>query len=89
MMNFSTVIDILKRYWTYGIFLTPLAPRFGGGWKGILAATAARTLLFSIPYGLLLRVFSSEILFAWLLSTSVMVLYTLFLEIRWHRKGRR
>ncbi|MGU7769799.1 hypothetical protein ACV229_06415 [Burkholderia sp. MR1-5-21] len=87
-MKLSTVKGILKRYWAYGIFLAPLAPRFGGAWRGILAAAIVRTLVFAIPYAIVLHTFSPATLFGWPLATSAVFLYSLWLEFRLNRKHR-
>lgn len=88
-MKFNTIKGILKNYWDYGIFLAPLAPRFGGGWKGIIVAAVVRTSVSSIPYAIVLRAFRSEILFGWLLATSAIFLYSLTLEFCSNRQRRR
>ncbi|KVF65956.1 hypothetical protein WJ15_08905 [Burkholderia cepacia] len=87
-MKLRTVTDMLTRYWTYGVFLAPLAPRFGGNWKGIILAATIRTAIVSLSYAILLRAFSSQKTFGWLIVTSAALLYSLWVEFRWSRKNR-
>lgn len=87
-MKLSTVTDILKRYWVYGVFLAPLAPRFGGGWKGIVLAAIIRSAIVSIPYAILFHAFSSENIFGWLIVSSSALLYSIWQEFRASPKNR-
>jgi len=78
-----------QRYSAYGIFLAPLAPCFGGGWRGVFIATTVKGLLFGIPYAMMLHYFHREIEFSWMLPVAVIVPCHFIVEANAHRKGQR
>ncbi|WP_412022858.1 hypothetical protein [Burkholderia cepacia] len=88
-MKFRAVANILKRYWAYNIFPAPLAPRFGGGWIGILTGGAVRSLVVSVPYALMLYLLGTWDLFKWSLTAVGFLVYSVLLEIDLSRQRRR
>ncbi|PRE13136.1 hypothetical protein C6P78_20140 [Burkholderia multivorans] len=79
-MKFRSVIQALAKFAEHGIFMAPLAPRFGGGWSGILVGGAVRALVFAAGYALLLYMLNSWSLFKWSAGALCFLLYACLQE---------
>ncbi|CAG9254527.1 hypothetical protein [Burkholderia cepacia] len=88
-MKFQSVIHAARKFAKYGIFMAPLAPRFGGGWMGILAGSAIRALVFAVGYALLLYLLNNWSLFKWSAGALCFLLYAFLQEAIMCRAARR
>ncbi|CAB3764146.1 hypothetical protein GQ57_29850 [Burkholderia sp. MSh2] len=79
-MKFQSMIHAARKFARYGIFMAPLAPRFGGGWMGILVGSAIRALVFAAGYALLLYVLNNWSLFKWSAGALCFLLYAFLQE---------
>ena len=88
-MKLENLAGAAKIFLAHGLFMTPLSPRLGGGWVGILSGGTIRGIVFATLYALLLYALSSWSLFKWAISALVFLLYSLLLEMILSRRANR
>ncbi|WGS41770.1 hypothetical protein LFL97_18965 [Burkholderia sp. JSH-S8] len=88
-MKFKSIAEAVRKFAKQGIFPGPLAPHLGGGWIGILAGGAIRSLVVSAPYALALYLLGTWELFKWSVTAVGFLVYSILLEIDFSRQKQR